>query len=252
MRNIKLTIAYDGTDFSGWQRQQKERSVQGEIEKALYKIHKAPVVVYGAGRTDAGVHAASQCASFNTTIENIPAENFVQALNGLLPKDVCVRSACEVPQHFHARFSAVMRSYRYYFICTHHALPFENRYALQLWRCPDIKLLNSYSQLLHGELDCSLFASSRDSIFKRGSGCKSRYIKNAYFFYESGKLVFEISANAFFWKMVRSIVGTLLWCEEKKFQPEYLKKIMEEGKRKNAGTTVPPHGLFLWSIDYKI
>jgi tRNA pseudouridine38-40 synthase len=250
MRNIKLIVAYDGTDFSGWQRQNNYRSVQGELEAALTKLHKTPVTVNAAGRTDAGVHAAGQCANFFTTIDGMSADRFAYILNGMLPKDVRIVSSVEAPQNFHARFDARVRSYRYYFICARLAMPHENRYAMQLCYRPSIKLLNAYACRLHGETDCSLFASTKDLIFKRGSGSKCRNIKNAYFFYEGDKLIFEISANAFFWKMVRSIAGTLLFYEQRNLSACEFSAILKEGCREKAGNTIPPTGLFLWQVDY--
>jgi tRNA pseudouridine38-40 synthase len=249
-RNIKLYIAYDGTDFSGWQIQNKVRTVQGEIERALEKMHKKHIPLNGAGRTDAGVHATSQCANFFTTIKNINPQKFTQALNNLLPRDIRIMAAEEVDDNFHARFSATARSYRYYCIAGRQALPHETRYAAQLWRTPSTTLLNQYTRLLHGETDCSLFASPSDLIFTRGSGSKCRNIHHALFFWENGKLVFEIKANAFFRKMVRSIIGTLLFYEEKETTPELFNKILREGKRENAGPTAIPNALFLSGVEY--
>ncbi|MDR3301563.1 MAG: tRNA pseudouridine(38-40) synthase TruA [Spirochaetaceae bacterium] len=249
-RNIKLIISYDGTDFSGWQIQRNGRTVQGELEKALQVIHKKHLQVSGAGRTDAGVHAAAQCANFITDIENIPPHNFVPALNGLLPHDVRIVSAEEVPPHFHARFSAKSRVYRYYIVSGRQAAPHEARYALQLWTKPSLSMLNAYARLLHGETDCSLFASPSDPIFAKGTGSRCRYIHHAYFFIENRQLVFEISANSFFRRMVRSIIGTLLFYEGRETPPEAFKKILLGGKRANAGPTAAPQGLFLWQVGY--
>jgi tRNA pseudouridine38-40 synthase len=250
-KNIKLIVSYDGTDFSGWQRQPKMRTVQSEIENALQKMHNKYVPLYAAGRTDTGVHAAAQCANFLSDIKNIKAQNFIPALNSILPRDVRIVSAAETDINFHSRFSAKTRSYRYYIICGRQAHPAELRYAMQIWNVPDINLLNSYARLLHGEIDCSLFASSRDSIFLQGSGSKFRYIYSASFFMENGKLVFEISANAFFRKMVRSIIGTLIFYESRKATQSEFKEILKKGSRENAGPTAITNGLFLWNVGYQ-
>ena len=121
MRNILLTISYDGTDFCGWQRQddavsggEAERTVQGEIEKALEKIHKEKTTLYGSGRTDSGVHAVGQAANFYSPVDSMPAENYVRALNAFLPSDVRIMAAREVPEDFSARKSATSRVYRYF------------------------------------------------------------------------------------------------------------------------------------------
>jgi tRNA pseudouridine38-40 synthase len=257
MRTIKLLIAYDGTDFCGWQRQSPSspsktslltdtaRTVQGIIETALEHLHKHPVPLTGAGRTDSGVHAAGQVAHFYTDIANIQPERFVPALNGLLPPDVRILESAEAPADFHARFDARLRSYRYYFICGRQALPHESRYALQLWRYPRIDLLNAYCRLLPGERDCSIFAGAGDM-----SKSHSRYISHAAFFTDGSRLVFEISANAFLWKMVRSIAGTFLHYEECGTSPELLREIILSGRRELAGPTLPPQGLFLWKVEY--
>jgi tRNA pseudouridine38-40 synthase len=153
-RNIKLTLAYDGTDFCGWQRQEPRRvispkktirtvrTVQETVEDALEKIHKRPVTLTGSGRTDTGVHAAAQTANFYTFIQSMEAERFVPALNSLLPHDVRVLAAAETGAGFHARFDARLRTYRYCFITGREALPWELRYAWRLGRQPDIAKLN--------------------------------------------------------------------------------------------------------------
>jgi tRNA pseudouridine38-40 synthase len=244
-RNIRLLIAYDGTDFSGWQRQAGSRTVQGEMEAALARIHKKSVSLTGSGRTDAGVHAAGQAANFYTGIQNMDARRFVPALNSLLPREVRILEAAETRPDFHARFDAKKRTYRYHCICGRAALPHESRYALQLWRRPRIDTLNAYGRLLLGERDCSLFASPRDS-----SKSRSRYIFNACFFVQGDTLVFEICANAFLWKMVRSIAGTLLHYEERDMPAEALGGLINTGDRSLAGPTLPARGLFLWKVDY--
>jgi tRNA pseudouridine38-40 synthase len=248
-RNIRLTIAYDGTDFSGWQRQSSDRSVQQTIEDALAKIHKSSTVLTAAGRTDSGVHAAGQVANFYSPIAGIRAENYVPALNRLLPPDVRILEAAEVPERFHARFDAVLRRYRYHFICGRQALPHERRYAMQLFRHPDINVLNDYARLLRGEMDCSLFASPADSALLKG-GSTFRFIHQAYFFTCADRLVLEISANAFLWKMARSIAGTLLFYESRRLPPAAFGELLLAGDHSKAGPTAPPEGLFLWNVEY--
>ena len=246
-RNIRLVLAYDGTDFSGWQRQEKcsARTVQGEIEKALETIHKHPVALTGSGRTDSGVHARGQRANFYSSIQSMEAERFVPALNGMLPQDIRIMEAMEAPADFHARFDARSRTYRYYFIPRRRALPMELRYARQLWRQPDMSLLNEYCRFFRGEFDCTVFAVPSDK-----SKSRHRYIFSACFFPEGDRLVFEIRANAFLWKMVRSIAGTLLFYEEKKIPPKEFSRVITSGKRELAGPTMPPEGLFLWNVEY--
>ena len=251
-RNIKLTIAYDGTDFCGWQRQESGRlqsnlpcrTVQGVIEDALEKMHGHPINLTGSGRTDSGVHALGQAANFYTDIESIPADRFAPALNSSLPQDVRVLESCETDGEFHARFSAKARIYRYQFICRP-LLPHESRYNLHLRRFPRLELLNAYGRLLLGETDCTIFAGAGDT-----SASKNRYVYKAYFYAERDSLIFEICANAFLRNMVRSVAGTFLHYEETATPPEKLREIITTGERSLAGPTLPPQGLFLWQVEY--
>jgi len=244
-RNIKLIVAYDGTDFLGWQRQKNSRTVQGVIEAALERLHKKPVSLTGSGRTDTGVHAAAQAANFYTSINSMEASRFVPALNSLLPRDVRIVKASHVRHDFHARFDARLRTYRYYFITRTHALPWELRYAWHLRRQPDIRRLNEYTRLFRGEMDCTSFAVPGDK-----SKSRSRYISGSRFLVEGDRLVFEISANAFLWRMVRSIAGTLIRCEENGLSADSVREIIEGRNYALAGPTAPAEGLFLWKIDY--
>jgi tRNA pseudouridine38-40 synthase len=243
-RNIKLTIAYDGTDFHGWQNQDNERTVQGVIEEALEKMHGKPVSLTGSGRTDAGVHAIGQAANFYTEIDSIPADRFVPALNSLLPQDVRILDSREEKKEFHARFSAVSRTYRYRFLCRP-VLPHESRYAVRLSRFPDLQKLNAYGRLLLGETDCSIFCGAGDT-----SKSKNRFVYGSGFYTEGEYLVFEIRANAFLRNMVRSVAGTFLHYEEAGASQAELGLIIASGDRSLAGPTLPPQGLFLWKVEY--
>jgi len=244
-RNIRLTLAYDGTDFYGWQRQKAARTVQETVEDALGKIHKRPVTLTGSGRTDTGVHAAAQTANFYTSIQSMEAWRFVPALNSLLPHDVRVLDAVEIHAGFHARFDARLRTYRYFFIPRREALPWELRYACLLRRQPDIAKLNELARLFRGEMDFTAFAVPGDK-----SRSRHRFVSQASFFMEGSRLVFEISANAFLWKMVRSIAGTLARWEEKGMDPGDLREAIQSRNRKLTGPTAPPQGLFLWKVEY--
>jgi len=257
IRNIKLTIAYDGTDFHGWQRQSDSlqtvndtRTVQEEIERALEKMHGKPIALSGSGRTDSGVHAVGQAANFQTDIDSITADRFVPALNSLLPHDIRILESSEVNIEFHARFSAKARIYRYQFIYSPGGLlPHESRYNLRLYRFPRVDLLNAYGRLILGETDCSIFAGAGDTAVIEGKS-KNRYIYSARFYIEQNRLIFEIKANAFLRSMVRSAAGTFLHYEEKDTPPEKLRQIIASGVRSLAGPTLPPQGLFLWQVEY--
>ena len=257
MRNILLTISYDGTDFCGWQRQddvaggEAERTVQGEIEKALEKIHKEPTAVYGSGRTDSGVHAVGQAANFYSPVDSMPAENYVRALNAFLPDDVRVMAAREVSEDFSARKSATSRVYRYFISFGDAASADNMRFCWHVKNYkPNLERLNKYCECLHGELDCSSFAASGDD-----SVSSNRYIDEAKFFMQKDRwgkdlLVFQIEANAFLWKMVRTLTGTLINLDKTGAEEAAMKKILEAHDRKAAGVTAPPTGLFLYEIKF--
>lgn len=250
MRNILLTISYDGTDFCGWQRQdfcdkgKSVRTVQGVLENALEKLHKQKTNLVGSGRTDSGVHAFAQAANFFSPVDSIPVEKYPVALNCLLPDDVRVMSAAVVAENFSSRFSATSRVYRYFISCS---TPFasESRYVWNINHRPDIGVLNEMASCLRGETDCAAFAASGDQ-----SVSTNRYIDNACFFWKDGKLVFEIEANAFLWKMVRSITGTLIHLEKNGKTAESFRRIVESRDRKAAGPTAPARGLFLHEVKF--
>ena len=249
-RNILLRISYDGTRFHGWQKQLQHgkesfRTVQGEIERALALLHKHPVELFGSGRTDAGVHACGQAAHFFTDIARMKPESFIPALNSALPKDVRIMEATNVSDNLHARFSARSRTYRYFIHCGKTAFAHQLPYCWHIRREPDINLLNKMASVLSGELDCTTFSAAGDQ-----SKSKSRYIYSAHFFTDREFLVFEISANAFLWRMVRSITGTLLHYEQQNGRKEDFEAVLRSKDRRNAGETAPPQGLFLWSIEY--
>ena len=254
MRNILLTISYDGTDFCGWQRQEKhgkesERTVQGEIEKVLHKIHKQKVDLHGSGRTDSGVHAFGQAANFFSPIDSIPAKNYIKALNTFLPQDIRILDAKEVDQEFDSRFSATSRIYRY-FISFDEAISANN--SRFVWHVrnykPNLERLNHFCSCLKGEIDCASFAASGDE-----SVSTNRYIDNAEFFIQkdifgNDLLVFQIEANAFLWKMVRTLTGTLINLDKFDAPQDSMEKILIAKDRSKAGVTAPPTGLFLYKI----
>ncbi|QTQ11689.1 tRNA pseudouridine(38-40) synthase TruA [Treponema parvum] len=257
MRNILLTISYDGTNFCGWQRQDHSanlkpvRTVQSEIEAALEKLHTSRrIILHGSGRTDSGVHAAAQAANFFSPIDSIPVNNYIPALNAMLPHDVRIIGAREVHENFDARFSATSRVYRYYI--AEEEIPLANQmpYVWFIHRKPDISALNEMAACLLGETDYAAFAASGDK-----SVSTKRYVERAAFSYSSAFpsgnfLMFEIEANAFLWKMVRSIVGTLIEFERDGKDALFLKKVLESGDRSMAGVTAPSRGLFLWQIKF--
>jgi len=256
LRNILLTVSYDGTSFCGWQRQDSARkgtpvrTVQDEIERALEKLHGSRITLYGSGRTDSGVHASAPAAHFLSPIDSIPEGHYAAALNSFLPQDVRVMGARAVPDTFNARYNATSRVYRYFMYTGDVPGAAQTRYVWPLHRMPDVAKLNAMAACLKGELDCASFAASGD---KSISTC--RYLESARFFtqeaFPSGTLVvFEIEANAFLWKMVRSITGTLVQLEKNGAGNDAFRNILEARDRKRAGVTAPPQGLFLWEVKF--
>ena len=250
MTNILLTLSYDGTDFCGWQRQDKSasgqpvRTVQGELENALERMFRQKINLYGSGRTDSGVHAHAQAANFFSPVDGIQSENYVRALNGLLPPDIRIMKAEKKDGGLYSRFSATSRTYRY-FMHTGFPEARDMRYVWPIKRKPSLETLNSMCACLSGETDCATFAAAGDQSLST-----FRYIEKAGFWYEGEILVFEIEANAFLWKMVRSITGTLIQMEQKGKTPEDFRSVLESRDRKRAGTTAPPDGLFLWEVKF--
>ena len=251
MTNILLTISYDGTDFCGWQRQDGPegencvRTVQGEIELALQKMLKAKIPLYGSGRTDSGVHAAGQAANFISPVDSVPEKNYIRALNSILPRDIRIMDAKKVDPEFNSRFNATSRVYRYFILPQKVPLARDSRYVWAIPNLPNLDTLNQMCSLLNGELDCASFASAGDQSLST-----FRYIEGARFWQEGDLLVFEIEANAFLWKMVRSITGTLIGLEQKGGTKEDFAKILNAHDRKLAGVTAPPDGLFLWQVKF--
>jgi len=245
MRRIKLILAYEGTHFSGWQIQKKERTVQGELEKALNQLHKHEVRVTAAGRTDAGVHARGQVCHFDSDA-SIPEKKYREALNSILPADVRILSSNTVDNRFHARFSAKKRSYRYYIKSKGEMLPWYRNFCLSMRVIPPLSALNSCARQILGTHDFSTFTAAGDK-----STSRIREIYSSSFFIEKGYLVYKIEGTAFLWKMVRSIVGTMVETAVLSFPGERMKEILLSGERSMAGTTAPAKGLHFYKVTYE-
>jgi len=251
-RNIRLCLSYDGTGFGGWQRQDNARSVQGELEAALERMHGHPVPTQGAGRTDAGVHAMGQVANFYTDIERIEAGRFLPALNKLMPRDLRVLSAAEADYDFHSRYDARLRRYRYFTLCSPSPDPMRLRYCHHLRRRPALESLNAAAGQLLGENDFTAFSSAKDE-----SANRSRYVSESSFRWEGEVLVYEIAANAFLWRMVRSLVGSMLHYEAEAASGkgearagDRMLSVLRSRARGLSGPTAPSCGLFLWNVEY--
>ncbi|NBC29825.1 MAG: tRNA pseudouridine(38-40) synthase TruA [Spirochaetes bacterium] len=251
MRNVRLTLSYDGSNFNGWQIQARGRTVQGVLESALAEIHGERVPVVAAGRTDSGVHALAQVVNFKTAHPSIPTGKFREALNSLLPLDVRVHESREVPEGFHARYSARLREYRYYLLATHAAPGHQHPYCHRVKGPLEVRLLNRMSAALLGEQDFATFAAG-------GAAADENTVRvvHAASFYPAGPFIcFRVVANGFLWKMVRSIVGTLLAtadadCPGGADPVRVFHDAVAARDRSRAGTTAPARGLFLQRVTY--
>ncbi|QEN07833.1 tRNA pseudouridine(38-40) synthase TruA [Oceanispirochaeta crateris] len=246
IRRIRLDLSYDGTNFEGWQIQKSGRTVQGEITKVLNSLHGGELVtLIGSGRTDSGVHANSQVAHFESKACSIPSERFMMALNSKLPRDIRIHKSREVNPDFHARYDAVMRVYRYYLVHPKDQMAHMTAYSTPCLLDLDIPKLNQMAQALTGTHDFTSFAAARDP-----NKNKIRTIHSARFFTEGPFTVFRVAGNAFLWKMVRTMVGTILHQLENGGSFHEIQGILEGKNRSLAGPTAKPRGLFLDKVIY--
>jgi len=265
---IKLTLAYDGTDFCGWQVQPGKPTIQGALNDVLRRITQEKVTVHGAGRTDAGVHAEGQVAHFKTDSYMAPAE-FQRALNALLPPSVRIGAAEEVGPDFHARHQALAKTYVYRIYRGTVVPPFAYRYVLHYPYPLDEDAMREAARLFEGEHDFTSFAAptggEEDASSERGQPSLVRVI------YESQvsvvgreadegqsangaqpgyELVYTVRGRSFLRYMVRKMVGTLLEIGRGRMAPQDIVKLFEMRDRSRSGPTVPPHGLCMQSVEY--
>ncbi|QOJ29555.1 MAG: tRNA pseudouridine(38-40) synthase TruA [Ignavibacteriales bacterium] len=242
IRNYAVTIAYDGTNYSGWQIQANADSVQQRIKDALQKILRHEVTLTGAGRTDTGVHALGQTANFKTEKE-LDAFQFLYSLNSMLPYDIAVRDLREVPLSFDARHSAVRRSYIY--VISRLKDPFRYKYSHYLYNPPSASELNALTDVLIRNND---FASFTKNAEKQQHTLCNLY--SASWRSHRDFLVFTITGNRFLHGMVRTIVGTLLRTAEEGGNENDIQNILDKRDRTAAGEAVPAKGLFLRKVHY--
>ena len=245
MRVIRATLAYDGTDFVGWQVQASGRSVQGALQEGLERMHGHPVRVAGAGRTDSGVHATGQVASFLSDLASIPGPRFRDAMNAYLPHDVRVVESAEAPPGFHARWSATLRVYRYFTVAAPVLLPHLRRHRHWVRRGLDLDRLRAMAGVIAGEHDFTSFTAEGAA-----SGSRVRTVTESRFDTDGDTVVYTIAAGSFLWKMVRNIVGTALWIEENGGSAAEIAAVLDAHSRPAAGPTAPALGLFLEKVLY--
>jgi len=245
MPNIKLTISYDGTDYLGWQKQKKGKTIQDTLESALSKIFKKPVKVTGSGRTDAGVHALAQVANFTVKPLRIPLAKLPSVINNALPPDIRITGCELVDEDFNARRSAKEKTYLYVISNSVVQSPFSARYA---WHVPsplDIKKMKRAARHLKGRHDFKAFSASDSSTENTIRTIKKITIE------KNGTEIFVlITANGFLKQMARNIVGTLVDVGRGKIDPEEIKNILLSRDRKRAGKCAPANGLFLLNVRY--
>ena len=244
---IMLTLSYDGTAYCGWQTQKNGLSIQQVIEETLEKITGEKIKVTGSGRTDAGVHAKGQTASFETNC-TIPPEKYFKALNSLLPIDIRVIKSEQARDDFDARKSAKRKTYAYTFYLGETENPLLDRYALFLEKKPDISLMQECLELFLGEKDFKCFKAS-------GSGAKTtvRTIYSASITEEKGspnKLILRVTGNGFLYNMVRTLAGTVLDYSYQKTNKNKVEEMLNTGNRKLCGKTLCAKGLCLESVEY--
>jgi len=242
MRNIKLTIEYDGADFCGWQIQASDRTVQEEIERSMSALTDSPVRITGAGRTDSGVHALAQTANFRTG-SDLPLDVFVRGGNSRLPRDVRIVAAAEAADDFSARYSAKSRLYRY--VITKRQKAVGRQYSWYYWNPLDVEKMNRACTDVLGAQDFQSFCQAKAAV--------DHYLCDVHYaFWRETKdeLVFEIRANRFLHNMVRILVGTMVEIGDEKLNSRAMHKILAARDRAAAGATAPAQGLFLVAIEY--
>lgn len=244
MRTIKLTLEYDGTDYVGWQLQPNGRSIQGELEKALETLLKAPTRVHGSGRTDSGVHALGQVASF-TTERTIPLKAFDKGLNSLLPRDIAVLKAEEAEEGFEARKNAKGKLYRYTILNRPMRSPVERRYVWEVFQRLDVEAMIGASRCLLGTHDFAAF---------RASDCEAkttvRELRRIDFEREGDRIAISFEASGFMKHMIRNLVGTLVEVGLGKMSVQSVRETLESRERIRAGPTAPGKGLCLVAVRY--
>lgn len=241
---ILLTIAYDGTKYYGWQYQNGFITVQGEVEKALSKLFNTRVDIRGASRTDKGVHALGQRATFEMET-SIPLSNLPYAINNLLPEDIRVHKAEEVEQAFHPQYNAINKTYAYKIYNAAFHNPLLNNYAWHINKELDITKMKEASKHIIGEHDFSAFCASGAT-----SKTRTRTVNSLEIYKQDNIITIEINGNAFLYNMVRIITGTLVYIGYGKLQPNDMPIIISSLDRAKAGITAPPQGLSLMYINY--
>lgn len=243
MARYALLVAYDGTEYHGWQRQENARTVQSELEKVLSTILREDIILHAAGRTDTGVHALGQVAHFDSSNDELDYGRVILGTRALLPRDLVILDIARVSDTFHARFDAQWRQYRYQIIAKPD--PFRRDASWVVYPWPDEQNLHECASHLSGAMDFRAFCKA-DSALEENL-C---YIHRAdWDFSVSGEAIFTIRANRFLHHMVRGIVGTMIRAS-KQGSSDYFKQVLASQERNEAVLTAPARGLFLQAVGY--
>ncbi len=252
LRNIKLRISYDGTSFSGWQRQRNERTIQGEIEYCLRLMTREKVDLHGAGRTDAGVHADGMVAHF-TTGSTITCHDFMRGMNSMLPGAIRIFAVDEVDLAFHARFSATSKCYHYNIYTGKIQPPHLRLYSVHVARPLHIPAIKECLHVLQGTHDFSSFenSGSRDKSIISGRGAVRTLYRANLTEAAPSQLTFQFVGDGFLRNMIRNFIGTLLQVGQKQLSVDEFNEILQAKDRTKAAATAPAHGLFLKEVLYQ-
>lgn len=244
MRRVKLTIAYDGTNYCGWQIQPNGITIEEIVNKALSKLTGEKIVVIGASRTDSGVHAMGNVAVFDTKT-TIPPERVAMAVNRILPEDIVVVKSEEVPLDFHPRYCDCEKTYEYHIVNTRIPIPTKRLTNYFVSYELDLDKMREGASYLIGEHDFASFCNIKTDVEST-----VRTVKELEILENGEEITIRISGNGFLYNMVRIIVGTLIRVGRGFYEPVQVKEILEAKNRKAAGVTAPPHGLMLMEIRY--
>ncbi|MEP9408819.1 tRNA pseudouridine(38-40) synthase TruA [Peribacillus frigoritolerans] len=246
MPKYKCVIAYDGTDFAGYQVQPEKRTIQSEFEAVLAQMHKGTIIkVTASGRTDSGVHAKGQVLHFESPL-TFPTENWIKAFSALLPTDIIVLEVDIVPDDFHARFHTTGKEYRYIVARSKLRDPFKRNYAYHYPYALNVEAMREAISHLIGTHDFTSFCSAKTEVVD-----KVRTINEMDFEESDDFLVFRFVGEGFLYNMVRILVGTLLDVGSGKMSPHDMSGILDNKDRSFAGKTAPAQGLYLWKVFYK-
>ncbi|RGZ68964.1 tRNA pseudouridine(38-40) synthase TruA [Eubacterium sp. AM46-8] len=244
MRRIKLIVAYDGTEYSGWQIQPEAPTIEMCLDKAIHELTGENVHVTGASRTDAGVHAYGNVAVFDTE-STIPGDRFTFALNRFLPDSIVIQDSWEVSVDFHPRHCNTRKTYEYRILNTAVPLPQKRNFTWHVAGSIDIEKMKEAAAYIVGEHDFKSFCCVRTQ-----AESTVRTIYSLEVLQEGSEIIIRIKGNGFLYNMVRIITGTLIQVGKGRFMPEYVKQMLEAKDRTVAGQTAPPQGLTLVGIEY--